>query len=157
MTNNVKLVDVESIKGNLDSIDKELGRALLASVRTFEPLACMMRDRIMQAVDALERIQEQLGEVLDLDAIADPGTAQGLTCANCGEVSTNPGQFEPDGRWVCTQACRNELRSERSYNDLRDSGGIFHQAPEAAIDRADHQRAEAKHNWTTEEIMAREG
>jgi len=36
-----------------------------------------------------------------------------LECANCGEVSSNPGQFLPDGRWVCTAACRKELGSNQ--------------------------------------------
>lgn len=34
-----------------------------------------------------------------------------LICANCGEQSTNPGQFVSDGRWVCTESCRKELPS----------------------------------------------
>ncbi len=51
-------------------------------------------------------------------------TAQKLTCANCGEVSTNPGQFVRDGRWVCTDACRKELADKQSYDDLAESGGI---------------------------------
>ena len=46
-------------------------------------------------------------------------TAQPLTCANCGEVSTNPGQFVPDGQWVCTEACRTELYVSQAMN-----GGI---------------------------------
>ena len=52
------------------------------------------------------------------------GTAQPLRCANCGEVSTNPGQFVKDGRWVCTQACRRELCDWQSYDNLAASGGI---------------------------------
>lgn len=36
-------------------------------------------------------------------------SGQPLICANCGEESTNPGQFIKDGRWVCTEACRKEL------------------------------------------------
>jgi hypothetical protein len=40
---------------------------------------------------------------------ADCGPGQPLTCANCGEVSTNPGQFTPDGLWLCTEVCRKEL------------------------------------------------
>ncbi len=35
--------------------------------------------------------------------------AKKLTCANCSEVSSSPGQFLPDGRWVCTESCRKEL------------------------------------------------
>lgn len=42
------------------------------------------------------------------------GTAQPLTCANCGEVSTNPGQFTIDGQWLCTEACRKELCDKQS-------------------------------------------
>ena len=42
-----------------------------------------------------------------------------LECANCGELSTNPGQFAPDGRWVCTSACLTEL-----YVSLDGNGGI---------------------------------
>lgn len=51
-------------------------------------------------------------------------TAKPLTCANCGEVSTNPGQFTPDGLWLCTEACRKELCEKQSYDDLAASGGI---------------------------------
>jgi hypothetical protein len=47
-----------------------------------------------------------------------------LTCANCGEDSTNPGQFTPDGLWICTEVCRRELATKRSYDDLAESGGI---------------------------------
>lgn len=54
----------------------------------------------------------------------DNGTAQPLTCASCGEESTNPGQFVKDGRWVCTEHCRKELASIQSYDDLAASGGI---------------------------------
>lgn len=50
--------------------------------------------------------------------------AKPLTCANCGEVSTNPGQFTPDGLWLCTEACRKELCDKQSYGDLAASGGI---------------------------------
>ncbi len=46
-------------------------------------------------------------------------TATPLTCANCGEVSTNPGQFMPDGLWICTESCRAELCASQSAN-----GGI---------------------------------
>ncbi len=52
------------------------------------------------------------------------GMAGPLTCANCGEESTNPGQFVKDGRWVCTDACRKELCDKQSFDDLADSGGI---------------------------------
>ena len=48
-----------------------------------------------------------------------------LTCANCNEVSPNPGQFLPDGRWVCTNACLKELALTQSHDDLRASGGII--------------------------------
>jgi hypothetical protein len=51
-------------------------------------------------------------------------TARKLVCANCGEESTNPGQFLGDGRWVCTQKCRKELCDVQSYDDLAASGGI---------------------------------
>lgn len=47
-----------------------------------------------------------------------------LTCANCTEVSTNPGQFLRDGRWVCTESCRKELATKQSMDDLAASGGI---------------------------------
>lgn len=47
-----------------------------------------------------------------------------LVCANCGEASTNPGQFVRDGRWVCCQQCRRELCESQSYDDLAASGGI---------------------------------
>lgn len=47
-----------------------------------------------------------------------------LTCANCGEVSTNVGQFADGRRWVCTEACRKELASNQSHDDLTASGGI---------------------------------
>jgi hypothetical protein len=59
----------------------------------------------------------------DFCAIGD-NTAQAMTCANCGEVSTNPGQFLHDGRWVCTKKCRNEMADTQSYDDLAASGGI---------------------------------
>ena len=51
---------------------------------------------------------------------------QNMTCANCGEVSTNliAGQFIRDGRWVCTRKCRDELCDEQPYDDLAASGGI---------------------------------
>jgi hypothetical protein len=54
----------------------------------------------------------------------DDNTAKKLHCANCGELSTNPGQFLRDGRWVCTDACRKELCDKDSYDDLAASGGI---------------------------------
>lgn len=47
-----------------------------------------------------------------------------LVCANCGEPSTNPGQFVRDGRWVCCQQCRRDLCESQSYDDLASSGGI---------------------------------
>ena len=47
-----------------------------------------------------------------------------LECANCGEFSTNAGQFVKDGRWVCTESCRKELALKQSYDDLAASGGI---------------------------------
>lgn len=50
--------------------------------------------------------------------------AQPLTCANCTEISTNPGQFLRDGRWVCTAACRNAICDKQSYDDLAASGGL---------------------------------
>ena len=52
------------------------------------------------------------------------GTAQILTCANCNQESTSPGQFLKDGRWVCTDSCRRELADSQSYDDLAASGGI---------------------------------
>lgn len=52
------------------------------------------------------------------------GTAQPLTCANCGQQSTTQGQFLGDGRWVCTESCRKELAEKPSYDDLATSGGI---------------------------------
>jgi hypothetical protein len=52
------------------------------------------------------------------------GHAEPLTCACCGEVSTNPGQFVKDGRWVCTDSCRKELADAQSYADHAASGGI---------------------------------
>ncbi len=42
------------------------------------------------------------------DCLGD-NTATPLTCANCGEVSTNPGQFLPCGAWVCTAACKHDF------------------------------------------------
>ena len=51
-------------------------------------------------------------------------SAEPLTCAQCGEESTNPGQFLKDGRWVCSAVCRKELADAQSYQDLADSGGI---------------------------------
>ena len=51
--------------------------------------------------------------------MVNDNTAQPLTCDNCGEVSTNPGQFMTDGRWVCTAACRSELSASLAAN-----GGI---------------------------------
>lgn len=56
--------------------------------------------------------------------IRNAGKAQPLTCANCGEASTNPGQFTPDGLWLCTEACRKELCDKQSYDDMAASGGI---------------------------------
>jgi len=52
------------------------------------------------------------------------GTPQPLTCANCEEVSTNPGQFVRGGQWVCCETCRTELLTKGSYDDLAASGGI---------------------------------
>lgn len=52
------------------------------------------------------------------------GTAQPMACANCGEESTNPGQFVRDGRWVCCNECRKNLADAQSYDDLAASGGI---------------------------------
>ena len=52
------------------------------------------------------------------------GIATPLTCANCEEVSTNPGQFTPDGLWLCTESCRKELCEKQSYASLVASGGI---------------------------------
>ncbi len=63
------------------------------------------------------------------DAVAKIHRQHGLTttnlkCADCGEVSSNPGQFLRDGRWVCTERCRRELCDAQSYDDLSASGGI---------------------------------
>lgn len=44
-----------------------------------------------------------------VDVSESDNAAQPLTCANCGEASTNPGQFVKDGRWVCSAACRNGI------------------------------------------------
>lgn len=60
-----------------------------------------------------------VGDVSESDNAAKP-----LTCANCGESSTNPGQFIRDGRWICTAQCRRELCDRDSYDDLAASGGI---------------------------------
>ena len=69
-----------------------------------------------------------IGEIADcveeIKAREAIGTAQTLTCANCTEVSSNPGQFLRDGRWVCTEACRRELCHKQSMDDLAASGGI---------------------------------
>jgi len=80
---------------------------------------------IYQPIKAIER--EQL-EGFDCSADFCGGlgdnTAKRLTCANCSEVSTNPGQFIKDGRWVCSESCRKELCDKQSYDDLAASGGI---------------------------------
>lgn len=60
----------------------------------------------------------------DTWVLLSDNSAQPLTCASCGELSTNPGQFLADGRWVCTESCRKELALSQSYDDLRESGGI---------------------------------
>ncbi len=51
--------------------------------------------------------------------MVNDNTAQSLTCDNCGEVSTSPGQFMPDGRWVCMAVCRDEL-----FASLAANGGV---------------------------------
>ena len=50
--------------------------------------------------------------------------AQGWRTIECGESSTNPGQFVRDNRWVCSEECRRNLINVDSYDDLRESGGI---------------------------------
>ena len=74
--------------------------------------------------------------------MVNDNTAQTLTCANCGEVSTNPGQFTPDGRWVCTAVCRDELFASMAAN-----GGI----PQ------DEDRPEVSGNDVADEIEAKRG
>lgn len=73
-------------------------------------------------------VSEMRVAVAEASAIYQPtkyfGDARILTCANCHEESTNPGQFVGDGRWVCTEACRRELADAQSYDDLAASGGI---------------------------------
>lgn len=44
-------------------------------------------------------------------------TATVLVCAGCGEESTNPGQFMDDGRWVCSQVCKDEVIVDLLMND----------------------------------------
>jgi len=50
--------------------------------------------------------------------------AEAVEAAPKGEESTTPGQFAPDGLWICTEDCRRELAIKRSYDDLAESGGI---------------------------------
>lgn len=59
-----------------------------------------------------------------LALLDDQLSTESLTCANCGEVSTNPGNFVKDGRWVCTEVCRKKLCENQPYDDLAASGGI---------------------------------
>jgi hypothetical protein len=72
-------------------------------------------DELMAARAELARMHAATGELL--------GNGP-LTCANCGEESTNPGQFVQGDRWVCCHACRKELIEKDSYRDLAARGGI---------------------------------
>lgn len=64
--------------------------------------------------------------------MVNDNTAQPLTCDNCGEASTNPGQFMPDGRWVCTASCRDELSASLAANGGIPQDEDFAQRPEVS-------------------------
>lgn len=74
--------------------------------------------------EAFEQAMAAIRRNAGIDELEFGGTAQELTCANCGEASTNPGQFVYDGRWVCSAQCKRELCDAQSYEDLAASGGI---------------------------------
>lgn len=90
----------------------------------------LLRGAIAEAAGAMSEIEREQLEGFDCHAgfagmgVTSDNSAQSVTCANCGEASTNPGQFLRDGRWVCTASCRNELCDKQSYDDLLDSGGL---------------------------------
>lgn len=77
-----------------------------------------MSNRLSIPAEVSAPIRKTIAEIME------KGTTQPLTCACCGEASTNPGQFVRDGRWVCTEDCRRNLINVDSYDDLAASGGI---------------------------------
>lgn len=64
---------------------------------------------------------DRVGEA---DVGADDPTRKPLSCANCGQQATGPGNFTPDLLWLCSETCRKELCDKQSYDDLAASGGI---------------------------------
>lgn len=57
----------------------------------------------------LDEVRGQLAELSSVQRRGHSGTAIPIVCGNCGEESTNPGQFVADGRWVCCNECRRHL------------------------------------------------
>ena len=96
------------------------------TIETFEKLAASCEHGVRDGdwCPACNRAMKEAQIENALDVSVPDNTAKPLTCANCGEVSTNPGQFTPDGQWLCTESCRKELCESQCYDDLRASGGI---------------------------------
>lgn len=98
-----------------------LQNEIFAGDTAIRQLECGLNDSRPIPPDAVaEPIRDEIKRIMG----QHPLTTTKLTCASCGEVSSNPGQFLPDGRWVCTEDCRKELAASQSYDDLAASGGI---------------------------------